>query len=236
MGIFAGSLIGRWIFATAIGLGIILLLLGELYLIAVFLGSRIWLTGKVGKVVVFLFEMLAIAVFLFPLYSFLMPRLFTPQPSSMGYILNGLLFSFLALNSLPASGVATLISRLTFPSVDQPPPAPAIKWARLLWEPLLGLFLGLALGLWIGWLIGWLLPYLPFASADAALPLFQRGSVLFMLGFGGTLGLAIGLSLPFDKRMAWWKKYLPRERFPRIGASLIVTGSVIIALAAWLTA
>jgi hypothetical protein len=55
-----------------------------------------------------------------------------------------------------------------------------------------------------------------------------------MLGGGGSLGLVFGLLDPFQQRLEWWASHLPPEHFPRLGVSLLVTGSVLIGITTWL--
>jgi hypothetical protein len=234
MGTGATSSEARWLLAAALWLGIVLILLGNLYLIAVFLGGRRWLSSKVGKIAAPTFSFVTVAPLYFLFFSLARPRIFAPQPSRGGYLVSGLLFSTFLLITLPAArGVSNLVTHLTTTPPNQPP-APLIKWARLCWAPALGLVLGLALGLLIGWLLGSLLPFLPHGPADASLPLFQRASVLFVLGMGSSMGLVFGLLNPFQKRLEWWANYFPPKHFTWLGVSLLVTGGVLIGMATWL--
>jgi hypothetical protein len=112
----------RGIEASVIWLGIILILLGNLYLIAVFLGGRRWLSGKIGKIAAHTFSLFTFALPYFLLFSLALPRIFAPQPSRSGYLLSGLLFSLFLLINLPARGVFSLVRQLTTTPSNQPPP------------------------------------------------------------------------------------------------------------------
>ncbi len=248
---FLAGLEGRSWLAVVLVIGLGILLTGEFYLLAVFPGGKRWLSSWVGKVVVFLFYVLlylpSFAVFGFWSSQSLEPEALAPPASSSDYFLNGLLFGASMFVFIPALAVLRLTFQFTRTSPAQPSAAPTFRWRMLFWYPLAGLLLGLVLGFLFGQalsdfglliekLVGNLANNPSTASADASIPVLQRPLVLSSWGAGGSIGLLIGLIAPFYPWLRWWKNGGRWKLFPIIGAVLVGTGCVIVAVSAWLIA
>jgi len=219
----------RFILIALIILAINVIILGELYLLAVLLGGRGWLL-KLAKVALGLFYLSMAGVFgAFFLASFVRVQLFVvPGLPSRAIAQETALYSLFPIYGMTGSIFYSLARRLAGLQPKLRGPMPPVMYRRLLYTVSIGLGIGLILGLLFGALLGGDTPGI------FSLPLLHWLLATPILGICLIFAAYLGGVIAYNRHIQWRLERLAPARFRSVGIWLMLAGSLVLGAAFWL--